>query len=274
VQPGPAGERKAACAGVNQRATVGLQQVSIDPQTHQLLPRNALDDYGVYPADNFDVLQGVVKGPIGNHTLASFAVAGVWEFENTDLPCVPLDPQGPSDCSYDPRQAQTPSRLEAILVVPGDPTIDGDLGWTKTFNLESQRNTTQQEALLLSVERLSVVYSEKSDEFEYWTQARFAMGCHGAPYTEGFKVSVHGQEVTVTPRMTDLLGLPDGTEDPFGLGNLNDLITEEDLTNMLQQSISPPPVLRTGTPNSSRSPHPRIRERVAHSQRRRGQALG
>jgi hypothetical protein len=218
---------------VRQHAAVGPQKVNFDPATHQLLPTDALADYAVYPADNYDVLQGVVRGPIGDHSSASLQLVGVWDYENLGLPCVPVDPKNPSDCVYDPRKAEAPSRLEAVLVVPGDSAVDGDLGWTQTIKLESRRSTEQQEARLLSLDSLSIMYSEKTDEYEVWTQARFALGCHGTPYTEGFNIRVHGRKLSVAPRISDALGLSDaaGTAEQG---------SKDALTKLLHRGLTPP----------------------------------
>jgi hypothetical protein len=210
-------------AGVNPHATVGLAQINIDSKTHKLLPMDAIADYNIYPADNYDVLLGVITGPIGDHKSASFAFAGVWDYENVD-----------------PRKAKAPSRLEAILVVPGDPKKEGDLDWTKTIKLSSQRSTKHQEARVLGITRVDVVYEEKSDEFEIAVRARFAIGSHGVPYDEAFRLRVHGAVITNIPNLSKLIINAAG-DDPFDLSNEADLIDKADLTALLQKGLKPGP---------------------------------
>jgi hypothetical protein len=198
-------------ASVNQHAAVGLQNIRLDPKVHTLLPMDALADENLYPADNYDVLQGVITGPIGDHKSARFALVGVWDFENVGLACVPLNPSDPSNCTYDPQNAKAPSRLEAIIIVPGDPTKDGDLGWSKTIKLTSLRSTEHQEARLLGVDSMTV--KDVDGQFEIRATARFAMGCHGTPFSEVFGLKITGDIITRTQSLMAGLGVLNGAKD-------------------------------------------------------------
>jgi hypothetical protein len=179
------------------RASVGPQNIIVDSQTHTLLPMDDLMDWDAYPASNADVL--IVRGPIGDHKSAYFALAGVWSYEEADMPCVPSAPRSGSECGYDPRQANTPSRLEAMLMVSGDPTVDGDLGWSETVKLPSRHSTPEREARLLGVDSLRVADLNKDGQFEVRAVARFKLGCLGEPYSESFDLKIAGPSVTRLP---------------------------------------------------------------------------
>jgi hypothetical protein len=161
---------------------------------------DALGDENPYPADNYDVLQGVVSGPLGVHPSASIALASVWAYEKVGLPCEPHNPQKPSDCAYDPRKAKAPSRLEAILSVDGDPTKDGDLGWTVTARLDSRRSTPHREARLLGVDSMTIEDVDNDGQYEARATARFSLGCGGEPFTEIIDLKIWTE--TVTPMET------------------------------------------------------------------------
>lgn len=185
---------------VNQHAVVGTQNINVNETTHQVLFMDALGEENQYPADNYDVLQGVVEGPLGVHPTANIALVGVWAFENVGLPCEPMDPQKPSDCGYDPRKAEAPSQLEAILSVSGDPSVDGDLGWTNTAKITSRRSTPYLPARLLGVDSLTIEDVDGDGQYEARTTARFALGCSGEPFTETIDLKIGAE--TVTPMET------------------------------------------------------------------------
>jgi hypothetical protein len=195
---------------VNQHAEVGTQNINVNETTHHVLFMDALGDENPYPADNYDVLQGVVEGPLGVHPTASIAIVSVWAFENVGLPCEPKNPQKPSDCAYDPRKAEAPSQLEAILSVSGDPSIDGDLGWTNTAKLTSRRSTPYQQARLLGVDSLTIADVDGDGQYEARTTARFALGCGGEPFTETIDLKIEAD--TVTPMETTDKALPPSTQ--------------------------------------------------------------
>jgi hypothetical protein len=207
---------------VVRHAQVGLQKLIFDSESHKLGTMGALEDWNLYPADNYDVLQGVISGPIGDHKSASFALVGVWDYENVGLPCVATNPAKPSDCSYDPRKAKAPSRLETVLVVHGDPTKDGDLGWIKSVKLTSRRSAKGRQARLLGVESMSVEDVDKDGQYEISAVARFAIGCHGKPFRESFSLKVTGDIVTRTQPILGLLGVAGGG-DPLDLNGAKDL---------------------------------------------------
>ncbi len=194
-------------ASVKEHAEVGPLNITVNGDIHQVLPMDALGDDNPYPADNYDVLQGVVSGPLGVHPSASIALASVWAYENVGLPCEPKGPQNPSDCAYDPRKAEAPSQLEAILSVSGDPSVEGDLGWTNTAKLTSRRSTPYRPARLLGVDSLSIEDVDGDGQYEAHTTARFALGCGGEPFTETINLKIEAE--TVTPmESTDKASTP------------------------------------------------------------------